>query len=104
MPVVCGACGVECAQGQTCVAGVCDYPAVAACYWSGQLIGFNPDTGVTGPLSDIGNNPGPLARLDATVLVADGTDKVTLSRVPALDEVPYPVTMEPNLVVEFYSR
>jgi small subunit ribosomal protein S4 len=37
-------------------------------------------------------------------VVADGTDKVTLSRVPALDEVPYPVTMEPNLVVEFYSR
>jgi small subunit ribosomal protein S4 len=37
-------------------------------------------------------------------VVADGTDKVTLSRVPTLDEVPYPVTMEPNLVVEFYSR
>ena len=25
-------------------------------------------------------------------------------RVPTLDEVPYPVRMEPNLVVEFYSR
>ena len=25
-------------------------------------------------------------------------------RVPSFDEVPYPVTMEPNLVVEFYSR
>ncbi len=25
-------------------------------------------------------------------------------RVPSLDEVPYPVKMEPNLVVEFYSR
>ena len=34
----------------------------------------------------------------------DGSDKVTFSRVPKLDEVPYPVTMEPNLVVEFYSR
>jgi small subunit ribosomal protein S4 len=34
----------------------------------------------------------------------DGTDKVTFVRVPKLDEVPYPVTMEPNLVVEFYSR
>jgi small subunit ribosomal protein S4 len=34
----------------------------------------------------------------------DGTDKVTFTRVPTLDEVPYPVTMEPNLVVEFYSR
>jgi small subunit ribosomal protein S4 len=37
-------------------------------------------------------------------VVTDGTDKVTLSRVPTLDEVPYPVKMEPNLVVEFYSR
>jgi small subunit ribosomal protein S4 len=37
-------------------------------------------------------------------IVPDGNDKVTFSRVPALDEVPYPVTMEPNLVVEFYSR
>ena len=34
----------------------------------------------------------------------DGNTKVTLVRVPTLDEVPYPVKMEPNLVVEFYSR
>lgn len=27
-----------------------------------------------------------------------------LTRVPALSDVPYPVQMEPNLVVEFYSR
>jgi small subunit ribosomal protein S4 len=27
-----------------------------------------------------------------------------LTRSPALSDVPYPVTMEPNLVVEFYSR
>ena len=37
-------------------------------------------------------------------VAVDGTDKVTFSRVPSLDEIPYPVTMEPNLVVEFYSR
>ena len=30
--------------------------------------------------------------------------KATYIRVPTLDEVPYPVKMEPNLVVEFYSR
>ncbi|APG62870.1 30S ribosomal protein S4 [Sphingorhabdus lutea] len=30
--------------------------------------------------------------------------KATFTRVPTLDEVPYPVKMEPNLVVEFYSR
>ena len=34
----------------------------------------------------------------------DGPTKVTLVRIPTLDEVPYPVRMEPNLVVEFYSR
>lgn len=34
----------------------------------------------------------------------DGADKVTFTRIPTLDEVPYPVQMEPNLVVEFYSR
>jgi small subunit ribosomal protein S4 len=28
----------------------------------------------------------------------------TYVRVPALSDVPYPVQMEPNLVVEFYSR
>lgn len=30
--------------------------------------------------------------------------KATYVRVPKLAEVPYPVVMEPNLVVEFYSR
>ena len=30
--------------------------------------------------------------------------QVKLTRVPSLSEVPYPVQMEPNLVVEFYSR
>ena len=34
----------------------------------------------------------------------DGPEKVSFVRVPTLDEVPYPVKMEPNLVVEFYSR
>ena len=37
-------------------------------------------------------------------LAQDGNTKVSYARVPALDEVPYPVKMEPNLVVEFYSR
>ncbi|MGE4221341.1 MAG: 30S ribosomal protein S4 [Alphaproteobacteria bacterium] len=30
--------------------------------------------------------------------------QATFVRTPKLDEVPYPVPMEPNLVVEFYSR
>ncbi len=28
----------------------------------------------------------------------------TLSRIPALDDIPYAVRMEPNLVIEYYSR
>src|SRR4051812_8920852 len=46
-----------------------------------------------------------LAERDIPEYVApDGTAKATFTRVPTLDEVPYPVRMEPNLVVEFYSR
>ncbi len=30
--------------------------------------------------------------------------KATFTRTPKLADVPYPVKMEPNLVVEFYSR
>lgn len=30
--------------------------------------------------------------------------RASLVRVPSFDEVPYPVQMEPNLVVEYYSR
>ena len=37
-------------------------------------------------------------------VVPDGNAKIVFNRVPTLDEVPYPVRMEPNLVVEFYSR
>ncbi|MGZ8310562.1 MAG: 30S ribosomal protein S4 [Allosphingosinicella sp.] len=37
-------------------------------------------------------------------VVPDGATKIVFNRVPTLDEVPYPVRMEPNLVVEFYSR
>ena len=30
--------------------------------------------------------------------------KATLIRIPKFSEVPYPVIMEPNLVIEYYSR
>ena len=36
--------------------------------------------------------------------VDHGKQTATYGRVPALADVPYPVQMEPNLVVEFYSR
>src|SRR5690606_26354005 len=46
-----------------------------------------------------------LAERDIPDYIApDGAAKITFTRVPTLDEVPYPVKMEPNLVVEFYSR
>jgi small subunit ribosomal protein S4 len=38
------------------------------------------------------------------VEVDHGKQSATYVRVPALADVPYPVQMEPNLVVEFYSR
>lgn len=38
------------------------------------------------------------------VEVDDGGAKGKFVRVPRLDDVPYPVKMEPNLVIEFYSR
>lgn len=34
----------------------------------------------------------------------EGKLKATFKRVPLLADVPYPVKMEPNMVVEFYSR
>lgn len=45
-----------------------------------------------------------LAERDVPEYVSVEGAKATFTRVPTLDEVPYPVKMEPNLVVEFYSR
>ncbi|MGN6489334.1 MAG: S4 domain-containing protein, partial [Devosia sp.] len=38
------------------------------------------------------------------VEVDHSRQSATYVRIPALADVPYPVQMEPNLVVEFYSR
>ncbi len=45
-----------------------------------------------------------LAERDVPEYVQVDGFKATYIRVPSLDEVPYAVKMEPNLVVEFYSR
>ena len=47
-----------------------------------------------------------LAERDVPEYVEVDHNKMTATfvRVPALSDVPYPVQMEPNLVVEFYSR
>ena len=45
-----------------------------------------------------------LTERESPEYVAVDGSKATYVRVPTLDEVPYAVRMEPNLVVEFYSR
>ena len=45
-----------------------------------------------------------LTERDVPEYVSIDGHKATYVRVPTLDEVPYAVKMEPNLVVEFYSR
>jgi small subunit ribosomal protein S4 len=45
-----------------------------------------------------------LAEREVPDYVSADNYKATFLRTPKLDEVPYPVQMEPNLVVEFYSR
>jgi hypothetical protein len=48
---------------------------VAACYWSGQVVGFSPTTMSRGPLSSLGTNPEALASYRGTLLAADGQDR-----------------------------
>ena len=38
------------------------------------------------------------------IQVDEKNKKVKFVRVPSFEEVPYPVVMEPNLVIEYYSR
>ena len=38
------------------------------------------------------------------ILMDEKNKKVTFVRTPKFDEVPYPVVMEPSLVIEYYSR
>jgi small subunit ribosomal protein S4 len=47
-----------------------------------------------------------LAERDVPEYIEVDHSKMTakLARVPTLSDVPYPVQMEPNLVIEFYSR
>jgi small subunit ribosomal protein S4 len=44
------------------------------------------------------------AERDTPDYIEVGGGSAKLTRVPSLGDVPYPVQMEPNLVVEFYSR
>ena len=53
-----------------------------------------------------GLDPLLLAERDVPDYIEVDHSKMTarVTRVPGLGEVPYPVQMEPNLVIEFYSR
>ena len=44
------------------------------------------------------------AERDVPDFLEISSNGVKLTRVPTLSEVPYPVQMEPNFVVEYYSR
>jgi small subunit ribosomal protein S4 len=44
------------------------------------------------------------AERDTPDFIEVGGGQVKLTRIPSLTEVPYPVQMEPNFVVEYYSR
>lgn len=71
----CGGCEQPCAQGQSCHAGACTFDVLAACYGSGQVVGFNADTLTRGSLTPVGSAPGALAVSAGVVLVADDTDQ-----------------------------
>ena len=53
-----------------------------------------------------GARRGAIAERDVPDYIDVDHSKMTarMTRVPALNDVPYPVQMEPNLVIEFYSR
>ncbi len=44
------------------------------------------------------------AERDTPDFIEVGGGQIKLTRIPSLTEVPYPVQMEPNFVVEYYSR
>ena len=59
---------------------------------------------MSAPISNVRPAPDQVLVDIPDYVAPDGVSKITFTRVPTLDEVPYPVKMEPNLVVEFYSR
>jgi hypothetical protein len=72
----CGACGLACGQGQSCRASACTYDVVAACFTSGQAVGFNATSLVKGPLAPLGDGPSALAVVSGALLSADGMDQL----------------------------
>lgn len=71
----CGGCNAPCGNGMSCRQGVCTFDVIAACYWSGQAVGFNATTFARGSLTDFGTNPQSLALSHGVLLSADGQDR-----------------------------
>jgi Stigma-specific protein, Stig1 len=68
----CGQCAMPCQQGQFCRAGSCVFETIAACFTSGHVVGLSSNG--QGTLSDVGNGPQALAKIDGVLLSADGLD------------------------------
>ena len=43
-------------------------------------------------------------KINILMLILMKNKKVKFVRTPKFEEVPYPIVMEPNLVIEYYSR
>ncbi len=67
----CGGCGLQCQSGESCRLGQCTVDVVAACFNTGQLVGFSRDTFRKTPLRQVGAGPQSLAVLGDSILSAD---------------------------------
>lgn len=75
-PLNCGGCGLQCSSGQSCRNATCTYDLVAACYWSGQVVGLNASSLTMSAKTSLGTNPAALATMQGAVLAADGQDQL----------------------------
>jgi hypothetical protein len=62
---------LQCQSGETCRSGQCTVDVVAACFNTGQLVGFSKDTFRKTPLRQVGAGPQSLAVLGDSILSAD---------------------------------
>ena len=53
---------------------------------------------------DLKNSSSILGIGDDAAIIDNKNKTVKLVRIPKFSEVPYPIVMEPNLVIEYYSR
>jgi hypothetical protein len=71
----CGVCGRTCMSAQSCHQGLCTYDVVAACFNTGQVVGIQGNTALTGARVGVGSFPQSLGSVYDVLLVADGIDQ-----------------------------